>query len=317
MCLSRLSDYLCYDETGDQKRPENYFVAYTRHCGILAAACDWVFGNQLQLTSTHIWYYVLANNALASAFYPERAEYVLLQIVAESPAVMPGQLAINEFLAKNDNGVSNEYGEKADWIELINNTNETLVLSGLFMTDSPNNLQKWAFPANAAIPANGLLIIWADERADTPGNIHCNFKLSADGEHIYISRQDGTIIDNISFGPQAADVSTGRCPDGTGSYITFNPPSFNARNCTVGMDEKPDVQSWCTPNPATDFLWIKSPNGSKAEARLYDNLGRLACQTSFTAETTLNISNLPSGIYSLKVLDDDGHSQVAKVIIRR
>ncbi len=184
---------------------------------------------------------------------------MLLRIEAASPAVQPGQLAINEFLAKNDNGVTIEYGEKADWIELINNSPLTLVLTGLYMTDNPNNLQKWAFPANATIPPGGLLIVWADERPDTPGNIHCNFKLSADGEHIYISRQDGTLIDNISFGPQAGDISTGRCPDSTGSYTTFNPPSFNMRNCPVGVDEQSGTTAFDVGySPAAQQILISS-----------------------------------------------------------
>lgn len=285
------------------------------------AAGDGVYANQLQLTTSVTWYYIHANNALATALYPERAQHVLLSVTASSPPVMPGQLAINEFLAKNDNGVTNEYGEKADWIELINNTSETLVLSGLFMTDNPNNLQKWAFPANATIPGGGLLIVWADERPDTPGNIHCNFKLSADGEHIYISRQDGTLIDYISFGPQAGDVSTGRCPDGTGTYITFNPPSFNTRNCPVGLDEKTEIDDYnpfsLYPNPTSGVVTLTNASGQYTQALLSDNTGRTLASFHFISSKVLNVSFLKPGVYVLRLRDTSGCARAVKLVIQR
>ncbi|MDO8899146.1 MAG: CotH kinase family protein, partial [Bacteroidales bacterium] len=221
-------------------------------------ANDNVFGMQINLNVITTQFYIFASNNTAVKVYPAGAEHVFLEISASIPSIQPGDVAVNEFLAKNNAGVQNEYGEYADWIELINNTSEEISLYGLYLSDNPNNLTKWAFPQNAAIPAHGLLIIWADERPDTEGNIHCSFKLSADGEHVIISNVDGLIIDQVSFGPQTADVSLGRCPDGIGDWVSFNPPTMNQLNCTDGFDEK--LRSYnltIQPNPASSQLSYK------------------------------------------------------------
>jgi hypothetical protein len=182
------------------------------------------------LNSAHAQYYVVAFNDAAASFSPPRAEYDFFQINAVIATPAPGEVMINEFLAKNDSGVQNEYGEYADWIELYNITDQQLSLFGLFLTDDANNLTKFAFPENAVIAPGDYLIIFADDMPSTDQFIHCNFKLSADGEVIIMSNASGQVIDSVSFGPQTGDVSMGRCPNGAGDFVFLNQPSFGALN---------------------------------------------------------------------------------------
>lgn len=72
-------------------------------------------------------------------------------------------------------------------------------------------LSKWMFPDNATIAPNSYLIVWADNHT-TQAGLHANFKLSATGEQVVLSYANGTIIDNVTFGVQAMDVSYQRCP---------------------------------------------------------------------------------------------------------
>lgn len=271
-------------------------------------ANDQVYGVQFIVEVLNTSYYIYAENATAASFFPQRAEKESLFLVATVPAPLPGDVAVNEFLAKNNSQQLNEYGEYADWIELINNTNFPINLYGLYMTDNPNNLTKWAFPQSAIIPANGLLIIWADERADTPGKIHCSFKLSADGESVIISNASGVIIDGFTFGPQTGDVSMGRCPDGTGPFVFLTPPKFNILNCPTALPLQPEKSQPIKvyPVPAIDFVSLSIPQSFEINKfTIVNNIGQMLKTGNYVDEKIL-VSELKPGVYVILLFDRYG-----------
>ncbi len=104
-------------------------------------------------------------------------------------------------------------GDYDDWIELRNLTDQDVDLTGHYLSDEPNNPRKWQCPAGTTIPADGYLLIWADEDgSNTPGP-HASFKLSASGEELFLLDTDANlkaVLDSISFGPQETDWSYGR-----------------------------------------------------------------------------------------------------------
>lgn len=52
-------------------------------------------------------------------------------------------VAINEFMASNDNTVKDEAGEFEDWIELYNLTDKDINMSGFYITDNSLNLKNF------------------------------------------------------------------------------------------------------------------------------------------------------------------------------
>jgi len=56
-------------------------------------------------------------------------------------------VSITEFMASNLTGLRDEDGDTSDWIELQNTGTNTVNLANWTLTDSPFNLQLWAFPA--------------------------------------------------------------------------------------------------------------------------------------------------------------------------
>jgi len=64
---------------------------------------------------------------------------------ANSPAGDSNDLVINEFMADNKSTIEDpaESGEFPDWIELFNGTGDTVILSGMFLTDDLNDPMKW------------------------------------------------------------------------------------------------------------------------------------------------------------------------------
>ena len=89
-----------------------------------------------------------------------------------------------------------EFGKEIspDWIEIHNPSPADLDIVGLHLTDSPNDLTKWAFPSGTIVPANGYLVVYAtnqnllDPAFDSTGRLHTNFVLDGSGEYLALTR---------------------------------------------------------------------------------------------------------------------------------
>lgn len=161
---------------------------------------------------------------------------LIVLLLLTSPIALNAQLFINEWMAINNNVIADGAGEYDDWMEIYNASSNPIDLAGYYLSDDIADPFKWQMPAsNAAlttIPANGFLLLWADN--DTgQGENHLNFKLSADGEAISLRLPDGTtIVDEVLFGPQNDDVSYGRSTDGNTAFQFFVTPSPGVSNNT-------------------------------------------------------------------------------------
>ena len=138
---------------------------------------------------------------------------------------------INEFMASNASVIADSTGEFEDWIELYNSLSTPFDISGYFLSDDPNNLQKYEIPQNISISGGGFILFWASGESSR-GDLHTNFRLSASqGEYIFLTAPNGTnIIDSIDFESQTTDVSYGRYPNGSNSWAYFKTPTPNASN---------------------------------------------------------------------------------------
>jgi len=111
----------------------------------------------------------------------------------------PGDLRINEYVAC-DSEDRNEFGKKADWLELKNVSNHTLTINSneWFITDNPNKPDKYPLPAAELAPGE-LLLVWCDKQ-DTQGqDTHANFKLSAKDDQLAIFLQDESDLQLIDL----------------------------------------------------------------------------------------------------------------------
>ncbi len=145
------------------------------------------------------------------------------------------QLFINEWMASNDNTIADNFGEFDDWIEIYNAGVSDVDLANYYITDDPLEPTKWQIPtgnsAVTTVPAGGFLLLWADKDTDQ-GENHIDFKLSSSGEQISLFQPDGTtLINEVIFGPQATNTSSGRIPDGGTDiqvFISSTPSQSNS-----------------------------------------------------------------------------------------
>ncbi len=176
-----------------------------------------------------IHYYVEAratNTAQAARFSPARAETVTWDYSIGLTVSTNTSVVINEFLASNTSTLADPQGEFDDWIELRNLTGTNINLTGLYLTDEPANPRKWPFPSGTTIPANGYLLVWADEDGLATPGLHANFKLSGSGEQILLIDTDANnnqVLDSITFGAQTSDVSYGRTAANADVWSTMTP----------------------------------------------------------------------------------------------
>lgn len=192
--------------------------------------------------------------------------------------IFANTVVINEFLADNDTTQADPHGEYDDWIELYNNTDSTIYLANYYLTDDSTDLTQWVFP-DTFIEANDYLIIWADEDSGQNG-LHANFKISKSGELIYLLDNNQTIIDEIIFGQQAQDISFGRYPNGTGSFIEMVPSFETVNNSPLGIEEIISNQEVLLfhnhPNPFTNTTTISYylPIATHVNISTYNTLGQ-------------------------------------------
>ncbi len=185
---------------------------------------------------TQLDYYVKATAADevgTLAFKPKGAEHELYSLIVTPLPADHSPIVINEFMAKNESNYEDPQGDYDDWIELYNNSDETVDLSGMYMSDSAEKLLKWQFPENTTLAPGDYLIIWADEDSKDEPGLHCNFKLSAQGETLWLfdtDERNNMILDTVTFGEQQADNSFGRFPDGEGEARELDVPTPMASN---------------------------------------------------------------------------------------
>lgn len=154
-------------------------------------------------------------------------------------------LRISEFMASNEDTLVDYQGDSSDWLEIYNPTAAAVDLTGLYLTDDDAELTKWQFPAGSSIAAGGFLVVFASDKdvVAAGGELHTNFRLSADGEYLGLVAADGlTVIDQYApeFPPQVEDVSYGR--EMTGSPVTL-------------VAEGAPAKAWVPTNASWDATW--------------------------------------------------------------
>jgi len=272
-------------------------------------AGDGIYGISLLAGNSSIQYYIYAENNNASSFSPVHAEYEFYMVPVTS------DLVINEFMADNENTIADQDGEYDDWIEFYNNGDEEISLFGYFLSDDANDPDQWAFP-DTTIVSEGYLIVWADNDEEQEG-LHTNFKISSSGETILLSDAGLNIIDEIDFGQQYADTTTGRFPNGTGDFILML-PTFGMEN-DFGITDIDELQQDNLftlngyPNPFLNELNISFylQNQASVFLEIHNVYGQSI--TPVTSQTfpegnhklEIETSGMPPGIWICRLVVDD------------
>ena len=240
-------------------------------------------------------------------------------------------VVINEINYNSDKNFDTE-----DWIELYNNTNQTIDLVGWVFMDE-NRTPSYVFDSATYLQPNSYLVVCRDIilfKSGYPGVINyfgdMSSGLSGGGEIIFLYDNNGLLVDSLTYDdkdPWPLDA------DGGGSSLELTNPKLDnsvgsnwkasighgtpgAKNSTyiVGVDENTNKiipsefslkQNYPNPfNPSTIISYDLPENGL-VTLKIFDVLGREVAtlvdeyKQAGTYHITFNTSHfsLPSGIY--------------------
>ena len=267
-----------------------------------------------QSVGTLVSFYIetIKNDAYNTAtYFPAGAGHQMYFYNVEGSTTGATTVVINELMPSNSE-ISDEYNETDDWIELYNTSEKTVDLSGYFITDKQDNLQKFQFKPGTTIAPHGYLIVWADEDG-SQGDLHTNFKLSAEGEIVVLSDSLGVILDSYTYADAQQNKTFARKPNGTGNFEVSDPTFGINNNTTSTSDHTEMADEWkIYPNPVPNTLTVEF-NKPSADLCIYTIDGRLIfANTSLGPSTQVDVTEMPSGLYIVK-LDD----QSKKLLISR
>jgi spore coat protein CotH len=142
------------------------------------------------------------------------------------PTGDPHGLRINEWLADE------LFSGNNDFIELFNSNSLPIALDGCFLSNAEGAPQLNSISSLSFIAGNGYTAFIADGDI-TQGADHVNFKLDADGGIIILSDPVLNPIDVIIYGAQQTDVSQGRSPSGSDTFVSFAQPTPGGPNAAI------------------------------------------------------------------------------------
>jgi hypothetical protein len=182
---------------------------------------------------------------------------------------------ISEFMAANSTTLADADGDYSDWIEIHNPDAAPISLQGWFLTDTTNNLAKWAFPG-MILPADGYLVVFASGKdlRNPSGELHANFRLANTGEYLALVRPDGASVASEfapSYPPQLTDISYGMTVRAGGEQVLV-PTNTTAQ---ILIPAEPVSSDWTAPEFIPGSNWITGRTGIGFEKSSGPSSGRV------------------------------------------
>jgi hypothetical protein len=139
------------------------------------------------------------------------------------PADTP--IRLSELMADNRTGITDEFGDRDDWLEIVNTGSNNVSLGGLALTldyFTPSNA--WYFPGNLTLAGGARLVIFCDGQNFVGAAPHTSFKLRRTGDRVFLIRSnDWVALDALSYGALPADVTFGIVGNTTNAQMLLWP----------------------------------------------------------------------------------------------
>lgn len=242
-------------------------------------------------------------------------------------------LVINEILADpapdlagDANGDGVRDGSEDEFVELYNVGSSELDLSGFTIEDAVE--LRHTFPEGTVLPPNTFLTVFG---GGTPTGIPGLVQVSSENglgfnngeDTVTIKNAVGSVVVTFSYtGP--ADQSTGRSPDFTGDFTDHSSiagnngalfsPNLENDDTSLSINNFGLKDFNLYPNPAKDgFVNILTQDGASFNVEVFDISGKRVINQSADDSNILNISDLQSGTYLVKLTE--GNRSITKKLI--
>ena len=136
---------------------------------------------------------------------------ILITVIVCNSINTNAQLRINEMMSLNNTAWATEQNHYPDWIELYNCSSDSILLSDYFLSDDRQKIEQWRLP-NRYIQGGGFFSVYA---SGMDMEMDCNFKISSQGEALFLSHKSMGLVDSLPAVTLDADQSFGHYPDGS------------------------------------------------------------------------------------------------------
>ncbi|MBP7148339.1 MAG: lamin tail domain-containing protein [Acidobacteria bacterium] len=230
-------------------------------------------------TMIHGLRYGLAGADVSFGFYPEDArvpEYLFPSPNAPN-ALLYSMVCLNEMLTTSEGG-----GGTDDWVELYNRGDFAIDISGWYLSDDLDDPLRYAFPPGTVLQPGAFHYVH---------ELTLGFSFASDGsEIVMLTKSDGvTGQDYYDYGPQTADVSDGRFPDGTADWHYLRPPTPGWANACNGTLQPGRVAALRFAS-ASEIAWDAAPGASFYDV-VKGDLATLRLAGDFTAALIQCVEN--------------------------
>lgn len=136
-------------------------------------------------------------------------------------------LKITEYMTSNINNIKSSDGNYYNLIEIYNDEEKDIDLTGFYLSDKTNNITKYKFP-EVIIKAKSYLTIYTSGKNEIINNeIHTNFNLDENDGILILSNKDKSEIDKINIEKIENNLSYGLYEN---SWYKYNNSSFGTEN---------------------------------------------------------------------------------------
>lgn len=144
------------------------------------------------------------------------------------------RLYINEVLPSNKYSAIDCYGDRSDWVELLNPSDSPAHLENYFLSDDPEDPLKYRLPQIELQP-HSYALVFLSGKEGAEDELHAPFSLS-NGECIMLSTLDGMKRDMIEIPDDLpSNVSIGRNSGNALRY--YSAPTPGASNSTYAFED--------------------------------------------------------------------------------
>lgn len=280
---------LCSDEVKDEEiapfglsQLGGESVVLKNEGGMIVEIVDCIrmnYSQSLELTGDDIWS-VTNESSPGFANGPDGH-----RAYRESMGLGSRSVVISEVMASSQTILPDCYDEFSDWIELYNTSNSAVDLTGWYLSDDPEDLDKWEFPQLVLQPGERILVYCSGRDTIQDGQLHTGFSLSSSGEALLLSSFVGITADSVTFGKSEKNCSFVFGDVSTEPVQTFSPtpgyPNDEAgyeQFCAARIARGPlaiwevmTANDWYLPQAlGACYDWVELRNISDAEIRLSD-----------------------------------------------
>ena len=162
----------------------------------------------------------------------QSVKFTLLSLIitfAVSASAQTASLQINEICPSNIDQWVDPSFNYGGWVELYNPTSTTVDITGWYLSDKKEKLQKAKVTQTTSVPAKGFTTLWFDHYSKWSTQT-IDMKLDCDGGKLYLSDAQGNLVTSLEYPEAVSRCSWARTRDGGDAWNYCANPSPGKTN---------------------------------------------------------------------------------------